>query len=197
MDLRNARGIQLLCALVKGADVFVQNFRPGAAERMGIGEEALRAVRPDISVSTDIIVGFPGETEADFQATMDLAAELGFDQSFSFVYSARPGTPAAALPDPVPHEEKLYTWWSYRAKDWSAADKGRRLDHIWLDGNLADKCARIEVVREARGWEKPSDLIGNHRAATRSSANASNAWTVWIRHRDMRSIRTTFETTTR
>ncbi|MDJ0927182.1 MAG: tRNA (N6-isopentenyl adenosine(37)-C2)-methylthiotransferase MiaB [Gammaproteobacteria bacterium] len=67
----------------------------------------LREVRPDISVSTDIIVGFPGETATDFAATMDLVAEVGFDQSFSFVYSARPGTPAAALPDPVPQEEKL------------------------------------------------------------------------------------------
>ena len=68
---------------------------------------ALREVRPDISISTDIIVGFPGETEQDFEATMKLVADIGFDQSFSFVYSARPGTPAAALPDPVTREEKL------------------------------------------------------------------------------------------
>jgi tRNA-2-methylthio-N6-dimethylallyladenosine synthase len=67
----------------------------------------LREVRPDISISTDIIVGFPGETAADFQATMDLVEAVGFDQSFSFVYSARPGTPAAALDDPVPQAEKL------------------------------------------------------------------------------------------
>ncbi len=66
----------------------------------------LRAVRPDICISTDIIVGFPGETDADFQATMDLVAEAGFDQSFSFLYSRRPGTPAAALNDEVPHEVK-------------------------------------------------------------------------------------------
>ncbi len=67
----------------------------------------LREVRPDISLSTDIIVGFPGETERDFRATLDLVKEVGFDQSFSFVYSARPGTPAAALPDDVTREEKL------------------------------------------------------------------------------------------
>jgi tRNA-2-methylthio-N6-dimethylallyladenosine synthase len=67
----------------------------------------LRDVRPDISIATDLIVGFPGETEADFEATMQLVADVGFDQSFSFVYSARPGTPAAALPDPVSREEKL------------------------------------------------------------------------------------------
>ncbi|MGH8198231.1 MAG: tRNA (N6-isopentenyl adenosine(37)-C2)-methylthiotransferase MiaB [Steroidobacteraceae bacterium] len=66
----------------------------------------LRAVRPDISVSSDFIVGFPGETEDDFRQTLELVADIGFDQSFSFIYSKRPGTPAAALPDQVPHEVK-------------------------------------------------------------------------------------------
>jgi len=62
----------------------------------------LREMRPDISLSSDFIVGFPGETDADFEATMNLIAEMGFDHSFSFVYSPRPGTPADALPDDVP-----------------------------------------------------------------------------------------------
>jgi tRNA-2-methylthio-N6-dimethylallyladenosine synthase len=66
----------------------------------------LRAVRPDITISTDLIVGFPGETERDFQQTLDLTAEAGFDQSFSFVYSRRPGTPAASLADDVSAEVK-------------------------------------------------------------------------------------------
>ncbi len=66
----------------------------------------LRALRPDLSLSSDFIVGFPGETEQDFEATMDLIEEVGFDHSFSFVFSARPGTPAAALPDDVPLEHK-------------------------------------------------------------------------------------------
>jgi tRNA-2-methylthio-N6-dimethylallyladenosine synthase len=66
----------------------------------------LRAVRPDICISTDIIVGFPGETDADFVATMNLVADAGFDQSFSFLYSRRPGTPAASLPDEVPADIK-------------------------------------------------------------------------------------------
>jgi tRNA-2-methylthio-N6-dimethylallyladenosine synthase len=61
----------------------------------------LRAVRPDISISSDFIVGFPGESERDFEATLALAGEVGFDQSFSFIYSRRPGTPAAGLPDEV------------------------------------------------------------------------------------------------
>jgi tRNA-2-methylthio-N6-dimethylallyladenosine synthase len=66
----------------------------------------LREARPGISLSSDFIVGFPGETERDFEATMDLIREVGFDQSFSFIYSRRPGTPAASLPDDVPYDEK-------------------------------------------------------------------------------------------
>jgi tRNA-2-methylthio-N6-dimethylallyladenosine synthase len=67
---------------------------------------ALQRVRPDILISSDFIVGFPGETEADFAATLALVDEIGFDQSFSFIYSRRPGTPAADYPDDVPLEVK-------------------------------------------------------------------------------------------
>jgi len=67
----------------------------------------LRAARPDISVSSDFIIGFPGESDADFEATMRLIDDIGFDASFSFLYSRRPGTPAAALPDDTPQEVKL------------------------------------------------------------------------------------------
>jgi tRNA-2-methylthio-N6-dimethylallyladenosine synthase len=66
----------------------------------------LRAVRPDISISSDFIVGFPGESERDFEATLSLVRDVGFDQSFSFIYSRRPGTPAASLPDEVAPEAK-------------------------------------------------------------------------------------------
>jgi tRNA-2-methylthio-N6-dimethylallyladenosine synthase len=67
---------------------------------------ALRKIRPNISLSSDFIIGFPGETEDDFAATMKLIEEIGFDTSFSFIYSARPGTPAAELPDEVPEAVK-------------------------------------------------------------------------------------------
>ncbi len=66
----------------------------------------LRKIRPDISMSSDFIIGFPGESEADFDATMQLIEDIGFDHSFSFIYSARPGTPAASLPDDVSMEVK-------------------------------------------------------------------------------------------
>ena len=66
----------------------------------------LREVRPDISISSDFIVGFPGETDADFEATMNLITDIGFDQSFSFIYSARPGTPATNFSDDTPMDLK-------------------------------------------------------------------------------------------
>jgi tRNA-2-methylthio-N6-dimethylallyladenosine synthase len=67
----------------------------------------LRAARPDITLTSDFIVGFPGETEAEFAATMKLIEDIGFDFSFSFLYSARPGTPAAYLSDDTPEAVKL------------------------------------------------------------------------------------------
>lgn len=57
----------------------------------------------------------------------------------------------------VPAEQKLYTWWSYRAKDWAESNRGRRLDHIWSTSKLAPLCNQIEVLREARNWTRPSD----------------------------------------
>jgi tRNA-2-methylthio-N6-dimethylallyladenosine synthase len=67
----------------------------------------LREVRPNITISSDFIVGFPGETEADFEAMMKLIDDVGYDNSYSFLFSPRPGTPAANLQDDTPHEVKL------------------------------------------------------------------------------------------
>jgi tRNA-2-methylthio-N6-dimethylallyladenosine synthase len=67
----------------------------------------LRAIRPDMAMSSDFIVGFPGETEDDFNKMMKLIDDIGFDNSFSFIFSPRPGTPAANLHDDTPHEVKL------------------------------------------------------------------------------------------
>jgi len=68
--------------------------------------QRLREIRPDISISSDFIIGFPGETDEDFEQTMDLIHQIGFDTSFSFIYSRRPGTPASELPDDTPEEVK-------------------------------------------------------------------------------------------
>ena len=89
----------------------------------------LRAIRPDLSLSSDFIVGFPGETEDDFQKMMKLITDVGYDASFSFIFSPRPGTPAANLPDDTPHDVKL-----------------KRLQH--LQAVLEENVRRISASRQ-------------------------------------------------
>jgi tRNA-2-methylthio-N6-dimethylallyladenosine synthase len=116
----------------------------------------LRAVRPDICISTDIIVGFPGETDADFMATMDLIAEVGFDQSFSFLYSRRPGTPAAALPNEVPHEVKQARLELLQARLNSQA--------LAISQRMVGSCQRVLVERPAkRNAEQLAGRTDNNR----------------------------------
>jgi tRNA-2-methylthio-N6-dimethylallyladenosine synthase len=118
----------------------------------------LRKARPDVSLSSDFIVGFPGETAEDFEATLRLARELEFDASFSFLYSARPGTPAAALPDPVPQAEKrerlqrLQAQLDAQAAALSAAMVGK-VERVLIEGpsrknaaELAGRTANNRVV---------------------------------------------------
>jgi tRNA-2-methylthio-N6-dimethylallyladenosine synthase len=69
--------------------------------------ETMRSTIPDLAFGTDIIVGFPGETEADFAQTLEVVEEMRYDSAYTFVYSPRAGTEAAAMPDPVPHEVKI------------------------------------------------------------------------------------------
>ncbi|HET7359865.1 MAG TPA: tRNA (N6-isopentenyl adenosine(37)-C2)-methylthiotransferase MiaB [Rhodanobacteraceae bacterium] len=116
----------------------------------------LRAVRPDISVSTDIIVGFPGETDADFEQTMQLVADIGFDQSFSFIYSRRPGTPASNLADDtsdaVKHERlaRLQTAINANARRISEAMLGS-VQRVLVEGpsrkDPAEMAGRTENMR--------------------------------------------------
>ena len=87
----------------------------------------LRAVRPGISLSSDFIVGFPGETDADFERTMELIDDVGFDGSFSFVFSPRPGTPAAALADDTPADVKLARLQRLQARDRGAGRRDQRV----------------------------------------------------------------------
>ncbi|HEY5788985.1 MAG TPA: tRNA (N6-isopentenyl adenosine(37)-C2)-methylthiotransferase MiaB, partial [Gammaproteobacteria bacterium] len=90
-----------------GSDrVLAQMLRGYTAAQYREKVDQLREVRPGLTLSSDFIVGFPGESDADFQATLDLVDAVGFDASFSFMFSPRPGTPAAALPDDVPLEVK-------------------------------------------------------------------------------------------
>ncbi|MGQ0655208.1 MAG: tRNA (N6-isopentenyl adenosine(37)-C2)-methylthiotransferase MiaB [Betaproteobacteria bacterium] len=127
----------------------------------------LRAARPDVSLTSDFIVGFPGESEADFAATLRLAAELDFDDSFSFAYSPRPGTPAADLADAVPHAVKLERL--YRLQEQLAA-QGRRVSErmvgstqrVLVEGpsarNGAELCARTGNNRTVN-FAGPASLV--------------------------------------
>ena len=110
----------------------------------------LRAVRPDISISSDFIIGFPGESERDFEATIKLVREVGFDQSLSFIYSRRPGTPAAALPDEVPHEVKQQRL--VQLQELLEAQARR------ISERMVGRVERVLVVRHAR--RDASELAG-------------------------------------
>ena len=128
----------------------------------------LRAARPDLSLSSDFIVGFPGETDADFEATMDLIDEVGFDTSYSFVYSARPGTPAAELPDAVPLDVKRHRLRRLQARitelasDASAAMVGT-VEPVLVEGpskkNPRELRGRTENNRVVN-FSGPSELVG-------------------------------------
>ena len=110
----------------------------------------LRAVRPDLSLSSDFIVGFPGETDADFEATMDLVDEVRFDTSFSFIYSARPGTPAAELPDPVPLDVKRGRLATLQA----------RISELAGEVSASMVGARARVLVEGPSKKNPRELRG-------------------------------------
>jgi len=110
----------------------------------------LRAIRPDMALSSDFIVGFPGETEDDFNRLMKLIDEVGFDNSFSFIFSPRPGTPAANLADDTPQEVKL-----------------RRLQHLQgvVDANMRriseSRLATVQrILVEGPSTRDPSELMG-------------------------------------
>ena len=106
----------------------------------------LKAARPGIAIATDFIVGFPGETAEDFEKTMQLIDDVGFDASFSFVYSPRPGTPAARLPDETPYSVKLERLQRLQRKiDDNAAEISR---------NMLGKIERVLVVGPARRGER-------------------------------------------
>jgi tRNA-2-methylthio-N6-dimethylallyladenosine synthase len=149
---------------------------------------ALRAVRPHLSLSSDFIIGFPGETEEDFAATLDLIKTVGFDQSFSFVFSARPGTPAAALPDPVPQSEKearlaeLQALIRTQADAISAAMVGSR-QRVLVTG--PDKLGRGELSGRTENnrvvnFAGPTTLIGDFAWVNIDAARSNSLRGTWL-----------------
>jgi tRNA-2-methylthio-N6-dimethylallyladenosine synthase len=132
----------------------------------------IRAVRPNMAISSDFIVGFPGETEADFEAMMKLIADVGFDTSYSFIFSKRPGTPAASLEDDTPHAVKLARLQRLQAaidvntRKYSAAMVGT-VQRILVEGpskkdpsELAGRTENNRVVNFAAGAIPLGELAG-------------------------------------
>jgi len=129
--------------------------------------DRLRRARPDVALSSDFIVGYPGETRADFTATLDLVREIGFAQAFSFKFSPRPGTPAAALGDPVAEPEKLARLYELQEllnsqqREFNRAMVGRRLP-VLLEapgrhpGQLVGRSPYLQAVH----LDAPRDKIG-------------------------------------
>ena len=128
----------------------------------------LREIRPNISFSSDFIVGFPGEEDADFEATMQLIEDVFYDTSFSFIYSPRPGTPAAAMPDRIPMEVKKARLARLQARILQmaaqiSADMVGSEQWVLVDGiskkNAKEVCGRTENNRVVN-FQAPPSLIG-------------------------------------
>jgi len=142
----------------------------------------LRAVRPDIAISTDLIVGFPGETEAEFGQTLKLVDDIGFDQSYSFVYSRRPGTPAASLTDATPDAVKrerlarLQAAINAHARRYSEAMVGS-VQTLLVEGpsrkDPNELTGRTENMR-AVNFPGPPRLVGQFVAVTITEARANS-----------------------
>jgi tRNA-2-methylthio-N6-dimethylallyladenosine synthase len=144
----------------------VMNRRHTAREYLDVIER-LRTVRPDLAFSSDFIVGFPGETDEDFEATLDLIGAVGFASAFSFAYSPRPGTPAAEMGAQVPADvkserlQRLQALITRQQRDFNASFVGKRLEVLLekpgrLTGQLAGKSPYLQAV-QVMG---PTHLIG-------------------------------------
>jgi tRNA-2-methylthio-N6-dimethylallyladenosine synthase len=142
------------------------NRRHTAEDYLRIVEQ-MRKVRPDLAFSSDFIVGFPGETAAEFQATLDLIEAVGFAGAFSFAYSPRPGTPAAEMDDQVPADEKtdrlhrLQALITRQQRAFNASFVGKKLDVLLekpgrLSGQLTGKSPYLQAVQVMA----PRSLIG-------------------------------------
>jgi tRNA-2-methylthio-N6-dimethylallyladenosine synthase len=129
--------------------------------------ERIKAVRPDMALSGDFIVGFPGETDADFEATLSIVREVGYASAYTFKYSTRPGTPGANLPDQVPEPVKterlarLNDLVTTQMRDFGRSVVGRTLDVLLekpgrMPGQLGGRSPYLQAVH----LEASPDLIG-------------------------------------
>jgi exodeoxyribonuclease-3 len=117
--------------------------RPAAGPAILVGDLNVAPLEHDVW-SHKQLLDVVSHTPAETKALEELRQEAGWVDAMRHVR---------------PEPEKIYSWWSYRAADWAAADKGRRLDHIWVSGDLAGSIRSMDVTRETRSWERPSDHV--------------------------------------
>jgi tRNA-2-methylthio-N6-dimethylallyladenosine synthase len=147
--------------------------------------ERLRRARPDLALSSDFIVGFPGETDQDFQATLDLVSAIGYAQAFSFKYSPRPGTPAAADEDQVPEPAKterlaaLQTLLQEQQRAFNAACIGRVLPVLFEkpgrhQGQLVGRSPYLQAVHAVAPPDRIGEIVPVMIRATQSNSLAGD-----------------------
>jgi exodeoxyribonuclease-3 len=147
-----------------GGDVADPELNPKFAHKLGFLEEMAGWMNEaDLARGSTVVVGdlniAPLETDVwSHKALLKVVSHTPVEvASLQRVLAAGPWVDA--LRTQIPPEEKLYTWWSYRSPNWLTADKGRRLDHIWVSQDLGTKVTGLDILKEARGWERPSDHV--------------------------------------
>lgn len=147
-----------------GGDEPDPEINPKFAHKLAFLDEMAEWMRTDLIAHRDaIIVGdlniAPLETDVwSHKALLKVVSHTPIEvEKLGRVINAGPWIDA--LRHHVPPEEKLYTWWSYRSPDWSKADKGRRLDHIWVSASLEQHLDGLTILRDSRGWDRPSDHV--------------------------------------
>ncbi|HLH11403.1 MAG TPA: exodeoxyribonuclease III [Methylovirgula sp.] len=176
-DKGDARHISVILRPLKDREIALHNFyvpaggdepdpdaNPKFAHKLAFLDEMADWIRTDkIAGSDAIMLGdlniAPLETDVwNHKALLKVVSHTPIEvERLGKVFDAGPWVDA--LRRYVPLSEKLYTWWSYRAPDWAKSNKGRRLDHIWLSESLSSNLSGMKVLRESRGWERPSDHV--------------------------------------
>ncbi len=176
-DKGDARHVSVVLRPAKGREVMLHNFyvpaggdepdplaNPKFAHKLAFLDEMAAWIRADKIAGADaIMLGdlniAPLETDVwNHKALLKVVSHTPVEvERLGKVFAAGPWIDA--LRRYVPIEDRLYTWWSYRAPDWAKVNKGRRLDHIWLSESLSPHLTGMKVLRESRGWERPSDHV--------------------------------------
>ena len=147
-----------------GGDLPDPELNPKFAHKLGFLDEMADWMGgPDWHAGSTVLVGdfnvAPLETDVwSHKALINVVSHTAIEiERLERVFSSRPWVDA--LRQQVPPDQKLYTWWSYRSPNWLAADKGRRLDHVWMSPDLGSRIQNLDILKDARGWDRPSDHV--------------------------------------